>query len=95
MREAGSTLAADMSRREPIFGGVGSVGGRGLRALARCLGFEAERNNTATQQGAAPDRPQCCRFCGFVARLVVGRDWRAAGELGVSPLARYASACET
>ncbi len=28
-------------------------------------GFEAERNNTATQPGAAPDRPQCCRFPAF------------------------------
>jgi len=42
--------------------------------------------STATQPGAAPDRPQCCRFCGCVARLKVGRDWRAAGELSVVPM---------
>ena len=40
MREAGSTLAADMSRREVKVGGVGCVGGRGLLALERRLGFE-------------------------------------------------------
>ncbi len=40
------------------FGGVGVFGGRGLVALARRLGFGCERNNTATQQGAAPDRLQ-------------------------------------
>ena len=38
---------------------------------------------TSAQQGAAPDRPQCRRFFSFVARLKLGRDWRAAGELSV------------
>jgi len=83
MREAGSTLAADMWPREVKVGGVGSSAGRGLFALARRLGFEGATESTATQQGAAPDRPQCCRFSGFSALLVVGRDWRAAGELSV------------
>ncbi len=47
---------------------------------------ESETNITATQPGAAPDRPQCCRFSGFVARLKLGRGWRAAGELSVLSL---------
>ena len=88
MREAGSTLAADMRSREVIFGGVGFGGGRGLLALARRLGFGWRNESTATQQGAAPDRPQCGRFCGCVALVIVGRDWRAAGELSVVLLAR-------
>ena len=85
MREAGSTLAADMWSREVELGGVGSFGGRGFSALARRLGFGWRNKSTATQQGAAPDRPQCRRFCSFVAQLKVGRNWRAAGELGVVP----------
>ena len=40
------------------------------------------------QPGAAPDRPQCCRFSGSPALVIVGRNWRAAGELG-----RCAAAC--
>ena len=85
MHEAGSTLAAGSRSLRARVGGVGSFGGRGLLALARRLGFGSKINNTATQQGAAPDRPQCCRFCGCAARLKVGRDWRAAGELSVVP----------
>jgi hypothetical protein len=34
----------------------------GLVALAVRLGFGARNKSTATQQGAAPDRPQCRRF---------------------------------
>ena len=37
---------------------------------------------TAIEQGAASDRPQGCRFCGFSAQIVVGCNGRAAGELG-------------
>ena len=59
-------------------------GGCGFLALARRLGFGGQNvSTTAAQQGAAPDRPQCCRFSGFPALLIVGRDWRAAGELSV------------
>ena len=73
-----------------IFGGVKSkLLASGLSGGAACSlwrgvwvsGRVAE--STAAQQGAAPDRPQCCRFCGSPARLVVGRGWRAAGELVV------------
>ncbi len=83
MPEAGSTLAADIWSCEVKVGVVGCVGGRGLVALARRLGFEAQNKSTATQPGAAPDRPQCRRFCGFSALLLVGCSWRAAGELSV------------
>ncbi len=38
MREAGSTLAADMLRREVEVVGVGVAAGRGLLALVRVLG---------------------------------------------------------
>ena len=38
MREAGSTLAADIWSLPAIFGGVGSFGGRGFSALVRRLG---------------------------------------------------------
>ena len=86
MREAGSTLAADTWSREVKVGGVGFAGGRGLLALAQRLGFGWRNESTATQQGAAPDRPQCCRFSSSPALLVVGRSWRAAGELSVRPL---------
>ncbi len=44
MREAGSTLAAGKWLREVKVGGVGSVGGRGLVALARRLGFGGGNN---------------------------------------------------
>ena len=79
MREGGSTLAADMSCREPIFGGVGFGGGRGLLALARRLAFRAQNKSTATQQGAAPDRLQLRSFLTSLP---------AAGELGRSAAAR-------
>ncbi len=82
----GSTLVAGRWLREVEVGGVGLVGGHGLLALARRLGFGWRNESTATQQGAAPDRPQCCRFCSFSARLKVGLNWRAAGELSVVSL---------
>ncbi len=62
MREAGSTLAADTWPREAKVGGVGSFGGRGFVALAQRLGFGWRNKSTATQPGAAPDRPQSPRF---------------------------------
>ncbi len=54
MREGGSTLAADMSRRESIFGGVGCVGGRGLVALARRLAFEGKTNQQQHNKALHP-----------------------------------------
>ncbi len=57
-----------------------------MLALARRLGVRGRNKSTATQPGAAPDRPQCCRFSGFSARLIFGRSWRAAGELSVVSL---------
>ena len=59
--------------------------GAALRLWRGVWGSEGGTNITAAQQIAAPDRPQCRRFCSFVARLKVGRNWRAAGELGVVP----------
>ena len=61
----------------------GAGGGRG--AVVRFPALRQVRHYSSAQPGAAPDRPQCCRFCGFLARLTVGRDWRAAGELSVVP----------
>ena len=56
-------------------------------SLWRNVWVLAGRNKlTAAQPGAAPDRPQCCRFSSVLARLVVGRDRRAAGELSVLSL---------
>jgi len=56
MREGRSTLAADMSRRELIFGGVGVFGGRGLFALARRLvfGWRNKSNSSTTRRCTRP-----------------------------------------
>lgn len=53
------------------------------------------KSPTASEQGAAPDRPQCCRFSSVSALVVVGRDWRAAGELSRCAGVRGVSGCDT
>jgi hypothetical protein len=40
----------------------------------------ATQSNTAAQPITAPDCPQCCRWCGSSALVILGRSWRAAGE---------------
>ena len=75
MREAGSTLAAGSWLLWARLRGVGCVGGRGLVALARRLGFGGATDSTAAQQGAAPDRLQL-RSSFLLTSLP------AAGELG-------------
>ena len=82
-REGGSTLAADIWLLRARLGGVGVfvAPARSLWRGVRRSAFGRQNKTTAAQQGAAPDRPQCCRFSSLPARLKVGRDWRAAGEL--------------
>jgi len=46
----------------------------------------SSKSQTTAQQGAAPDRRQFGSFCSVSALLVVGRNWAAAGELGVLPV---------
>jgi len=87
MREGRSTLAADMSRRELIFGGVGSWAGRGLLALAWRLAAGGGNESTATQQDAAPDRLQPC--VPLASSLHSGLP--AAGELGRYALTPFVS----
>ena len=83
MREEGSTLAAGRWSLWVRLCGVGVSAGAASWLWRRVWALGGETESTATQQDAAPDRPQCCRFSGFAALLVVGRDWRAAGELSV------------
>jgi len=63
--EAGSTLAADMSCREPIFGGVGCCGGRGFVALVQRLGSAGETNQQQHNKALHPTARSVVVFAAF------------------------------
>ena len=91
----GSTLAAQSWSLWAMCGGVGVFVAAACSLWRGVWAAGGETNTTAAQQGAAPDRPQCCRFSGSPALLIVGRDWRAAGELGRWAVAHSLHMCHT
>ncbi len=85
MREVGSTLPLILGGVKSKLVASAALAGAASRLSRGVWASGGERNNTATQQGAAPDRLQLRSFLTSLS---------AAGELGRSAAARGVAVCD-